>query len=138
MVKKSYENLQKDIRLLKTPDIECWKNQYPDKEFVVHLECPEITCLCPKTGLPDFGTLFLSYSPFESCLELKSFKLYLQFYRNIGIFHEHLVNKILDDILEACFPISASLRIEMKPRGGIITTVKACSKSKEVERLPDA
>ena len=121
--KSSYDNLQKTIRSLKTPAIEVFKNQYAHKEYTVQLHCPECTCICPKTGLPDFATINLSYIPDKTCIELKSFKLYLVAYRNVGIFHENLVNKILDDVVKACKPRWAKVEGIVTPRGGIQTTV---------------
>lgn len=119
----SYEGLQKNIRKLKTPKIEVWKNQYPDKVYTISLDIPEFTCICPKTGLPDFATIKIEYSPQALCVELKSFKLYTIFYRNIGIFHEHLTNKMLEDFVNACKPRWARITSEFNPRGGIKTTV---------------
>ena len=121
--KSSYEDLQTNIRKLKTPQIEVWANKYPDKEYVVKIQTPEFTCICPKTGLPDFANIVIEYMPNESCLELKSFKLYLTSYRQIGIFHEHVINKILDDFVSACKPRWAKITGEFNPRGGITTTV---------------
>ena len=123
--KSSYEGLQRHVRDLKTPEIEVWENQYPDREYTIELNVPEFTCICPKTALPDFATIKLTYSPYKTCLELKSFKMYIIFYRDIGIFHEHLVNKILDDIVKACQPRWAKLEAVMNPRGGIGATVTA-------------
>jgi len=125
MAKSSYENLQKKVRSLKTPAIESWKNQYPDREYTIDLTIPEFTCVCPKTGQPDFATLYLSYAPGNKCVELKSFKMYMNFYRGIGIFHEHAVNKILDDFVKACAPRRAHLTGDFNMRGGIHTVVTA-------------
>lgn len=121
--KSSYEGLQKNIRALKTPAIEAWENQYPDKIYSVFLEIPEFTCICPKTGLPDFATINIEYSPQRLCLELKSLKIYTIFFRNIGVFHEHLVNKMLDDLVRACKPRWLKITAVFNPRGGITTTV---------------
>ena len=121
--KSDYEDLQGHIRKLKTPEIEVFKNQYADKEFTVRLHCPECTCICPKTGLPDFATIDLTYIPDKVCVELKSFKLYLVAFRNVGIFHENLVNKVLDDVVKACRPRWARVEGIVTPRGGIQTTV---------------
>ena len=121
--KSSYEDLQNGIRALKLPDIEVFKNQYADKEYTVQLNCPECTCICPKTGQPDFATINLTYGPDNACIELKSFKLYLTAYRNVGIFHENLVNKILEDVVAACAPRWAKVEGVVTPRGGIQTTV---------------
>ncbi len=121
--KLSYEGLQKSARKLKTPKIETWRNQYSDKAYVITLENPEFTCVCPKTGLPDFANITIQYNPDKWCVELKSFKLYLLFYRNIGIFHEHVINKVLDDFVNACKPRCVSIKGEFNTRGGIKTTV---------------
>lgn len=119
----SYEGLQKSIRDLKTPAIEVWKNKYPEKIYSINLEIPEFTCICPKTGLPDFAVITIEYSPRKYCIELKSFKIYTIFYRNIGVFHEHVINKILDDFVKACKPRWARIKGVFNPRGGITTTV---------------
>jgi 7-cyano-7-deazaguanine reductase len=121
----SYEGRQKDIRTLKMPEIEVWDNQYSDRDFVVDLTIPEFTCICPKTALPDFALIKVSYKPAKLCLELKSLKLYLVEYRDIGIFHEHLVNKLLDDFVRASHPRWMRVEVIMNPRGGIGTTVIA-------------
>lgn len=121
----SYEGLQKNIRKLKTPTIDVWENKYPDKAYVINLDTPEFTCICPRTGLPDFAVIKIEYSPAKWCIELKSFKEYLIFYRNIGIFHEHAVNKILEDFVKACKPRWADISGEFNVRGGIRTTVNA-------------
>jgi len=123
--KNSYENLQKNIRSLKTPRIEVWTNQYPEREYSIHLNIPECTCICPKTALPDFLTINVDYSPNKTCLELKSFKMYIISFRDVGIFHEHLVNKILDDIVKASHPRWAKVEGIVNSRGGIQTTVVA-------------
>ena len=118
-----YEGLQNKIRILKTPKIEVWKNQYPDKSYVINLEIPEFTCICPKTGLPDFAVIRIEYSPDKYCVELKSFKMYTIFYRNLGIFHEHLINKMVDDLVKASKPRWVRITGEFNLRGGIKTTV---------------
>ena len=123
--RSSYEGLQANIRRLKTPAIEVWKNQYSDRDYIIELEIPEFTCICPKTGLPDFAVIRISYCPDQWCLELKSFKMSTIFYRDVGIFHEHFINKILDDIVKACHPRWAKVRAVVNPRGGITTTVEA-------------
>ncbi len=123
--KSSYEGLQQNVRALKTPEIEVWKNQYPDKEYTIRLEIPEFTCICPKTGLPDFAVITIEYTPDVWCVELKSFKLYTVFFRDKGIFHEHVVNRILDDFVRACMPRSARIIGVFNTRGGIQTTVAA-------------
>lgn len=123
--RSSYKGLQKNIRKLKTPRIDVWMNRYPDKDYVIKLEIPEFTCICPKTNLPDFAVINLRYIPDKWCVELKSFKLYIVSYRNVGIFHEHVVNRILEDFLKACSPRWAHIEMVFNPRGGIKTTVEA-------------
>ena len=121
--KSSYEGLQKSVRSLKTPEIENWENQYPDKIYTICLEIPEFTCICPKTGLPDFASINIEYSPQKYCIELKSLKMYTIYFRNIGIFHEHLVNKMLEDFVAASKPRWLKITAVFNPRGGITTTV---------------
>jgi 7-cyano-7-deazaguanine reductase len=104
------------------PKIETFPNQFPDYE--IKIESPEFTSICPKTGLPDFGTIFISYIPDKSCLELKSLKMYLLAYRNLGIFYENAVNRICEDIVKACHPVKASVVGEFNPRGGLISIVE--------------
>lgn len=105
------------------PELETFENQYPQREYEIRIDCPEFTSVCPKTGLPDFGTLTFTYSPFGKCVELKSLKYYLMAYRNKGIFYEHITNKILDDFAKACSPRWAVLESRWTPRGGIATVV---------------
>ena len=123
--KSSYEDLQNNIRTLKTPGIEVWENKYSDRDYTVQLSIPECTCICPKTGLPDFAALNVTYGPGKTCVELKSFKMYIIAFRDVGIFHEHLVNKILDDFVAACRPRWAKVEAAVNPRGGIATMVTA-------------
>ena len=122
--KSTYEGLQKNVRLLKLPKIEVWQNKYSDKDYTIHLETGEFTCICPKTALPDFGVISIDYMPGRLCVELKSFKLYLSSFRNIGIFHEHVTNRILDDFVFAAKPKSAKIKVEFNLRGGIKTIVE--------------
>lgn len=105
------------------PAIETWRNQYRDYEIVV--EIPEYNAICPKTGLPDFGSLTIRYVPDESCLELKSLKLYIVAYRNVGIFYENAVNRILRDCVAACRPKRMTVTGRFSSRGGISSTVEA-------------
>lgn len=128
--KSRYEGLQAHVRHLKTPAIEVWKNQYPDRRCVVAIEIPEFTCVCPKTGLPDFAVVTIEYAPFKDCVELKSLKEYLMFYRDVGIFHEHFVNRLMDDFIRACRPAWAKIVARFNPRGGITTTVTREHKGK--------
>ena len=125
MKKPGYEGLQEDTRKLKTPKIEVWQNKYPDKDYTIDIDFGEFTCMCPKTGLPDFANIHIEYIPNKTCLELKSLKLYMIFYRDIGIFHEHAVNKMLDDLVKACHPRRMHVTGEFNVRGGIKTTVTA-------------
>ena len=125
MKRSLYEGLQKKVRSLKTPIIETWKNQYSDRDYVITIDIPEFTCICPKTGLPDFASIAIKYIPDDLCIELKSLKYYTIFYRNIGIFNENVVNKILDDVVKACKPRWMEIIGEFNARGGIKTTVKA-------------
>lgn len=94
-------------------------NQYPHRDYLVTIRCPEFTTVCPKTGQPDFGTLTFSYIPDNVIVELKSLKLYLQAYRNVGIFYEVVMNRILDDFVQVIQPRKLTLTGEFTPRGGI-------------------
>ena len=104
-------------------DLEIVKNEYPDKEYSIKIEIPEFNCVCPRTGLPDFGCIYIEYSPNKYIVELKSLKLYTVKYRNLGIFHENVTNKFLDDIKKACKPKDISVKGDFRPRGGIKTEV---------------
>ena len=125
MTASSYDGRQSHIPGLKTPAIETWEFQYPGSESAIEIQIPEFTCICPKTGLPDFATLVIAYVPDRLCLELKSLKENILFYRDVGIFHEHVVNKVLDDCVKACRPKSMEVRGVFNPRGGIQTTASA-------------
>lgn len=105
--------------------LETFPNQYPDREYTIEIRCPEFTSLCPKTGQPDFGTLTITYVPAQKCVELKSLKLYLQQFRNEGIYYEHVTNRILDDLVAVLKPRRMTLVAAFTPRGGITTTVTA-------------
>jgi 7-cyano-7-deazaguanine reductase len=130
MKKSDYEGLQENVRKLKTPQIEVWRNQFADKVYTINLDVPEFTCICPKTGLPDFAIICIEYSPAKFCVELKSFKMYTIFFRNVGIFHEHLINKMLEDFVNAVKPCWVKITGTFNPRGGITTTVSAEYKAK--------
>ena len=108
------------------PEIETWPNQFPGYE--IEIVVPEFTSVCPKTGLPDFGRITLRYTPRRSCLELKSFKLYMLSYRSLGIFYENVVNRILRDVVKAADPQAATVTGEFTPRGGIHAKVTAAYK----------
>jgi len=125
MKRSSYEGLQEKIRKLKTPAIETWKNIYQGRDYVIDIDMPEFTCICPKTGLPDFAKITIRYTPDKSCIELKSLKYYELFYRDVGIFHENVVNRFLDDLVKACKPRWMEVVGEFNARGGIKTTVRA-------------
>jgi 7-cyano-7-deazaguanine reductase len=114
------------------PAIETWENQYSGYEITI--TTPEFTSVCPRTGLPDYGTLTLVYVPDKLCLELKSLKLYLTEYRNLGIFQENVVNRFLADAVKACHPIRAEVTGEFTPRGGVYTKVTACWSRKNAGR----
>jgi len=105
--------------------IQIVKNPKPERDYNIHLEFPEFTCVCPKTGLPDFANIIIDYVPDKKIIELKSLKLYFVSYRNLGMFHEKAVNRILDDIVSACKPRSIKVVGEFSVRGGLTTTVEA-------------
>ena len=105
------------------PEIETWPNEYPNYE--IEISMPEFTSVCPKTGLPDHGTISLRYVPDKLCLELKSLKMYMLAYRNMGIFQENVVNRFLRDIVAACKPVSATVVGEFTPRGGVYSKITA-------------
>jgi 7-cyano-7-deazaguanine reductase len=107
----------------KLPSIGTFANQFPDYEITI--EIPEFTSICPKTGLPDFGKIIITYVPKNRCLELKSLKMYILGYRNLGIFYENAVNRILKDVVKSCDPVRASVVGEFSPRGGLESTVRA-------------
>ncbi|MFH0984645.1 MAG: preQ(1) synthase [Candidatus Omnitrophota bacterium] len=104
-------------------DLEIFKNPYPRRDYTIEMDCPEFTCLCPKTGQPDFATIHIRYIPDEFCVELKSLKLYLWSYRNEGAFHEAVTNKILDDLVKAVKPRQMSIEADFFVRGGIHTVI---------------
>lgn len=105
------------------PEIETWSNQFPGYE--IEIVMPEFTSVCPRTGLPDHGEITLRYVPDRFCLELKSLKMYVLSYRNLGIFQENVVNKFLRDVVKACQPVSATVIGEFTPRGGVFTRITA-------------
>ena len=103
--------------------LETFANPAPRRDYEITIEAPEFTCVCPKTGHPDFATLTLIYTPDKSCLELKAWKLYIQAWRNVGIFHEAVTNHIADDLITALKPRKLSLRGAFHAHGGITTSV---------------
>jgi 7-cyano-7-deazaguanine reductase len=126
--------------------VQTFPNPAPGRDYRIHMQVPEFTCLCPKTGQPDFATLELDYVPDRVCIELKSLKLYVWSYRDQGAFHEAVTNRILDDLVKACRPRFMRLAARFNVRGGIFTTVVAEHRkrgwralaSPNLERLPAA
>jgi 7-cyano-7-deazaguanine reductase len=116
----------------KLPTIETFPSQFPDYE--IEIVIPEFTSVCPKTGLPDFGKITVRYVPDKLCLELKSLKMYELSYRNLGIFYENAVNRMLRDIVDACQPVSITVTGEFTPRGGIYSKVTASWSKKRGRR----
>jgi len=108
---------------VKLPKIEVWPNQFRNYEITISI--PEYTSVCPRTNLPDFGTITIHYLPHKFCLELKSLKYYILAYRNLGIFYENAVNRILNDIVKACRPKWAVVKGEFNTRGGMRTAIEA-------------
>jgi 7-cyano-7-deazaguanine reductase len=105
--------------------LETFPNPRPEREFTIAVDCPEFTSMCPKTGLPDFGTIRIRYVPDATCIELKSLKYYLLQFRNRGIFYEAATNQILDDLVDACHPRRMTVEGDFSARGGITTKVTA-------------
>jgi len=103
--------------------LETFPNPYPDRDYTIRIRVPEFTCLCPKTGQPDFATLQLEYVPDKLCVELKSLKLYVWSFRDEGAFHEDVTNRILDHLVAACQPRYLRLRAKFNVRGGVYTDV---------------
>lgn len=111
--------------------LEVFENDYPQRDYAIEIVCPEFTSVCPKTGQPDFGTLVLTYTPEAKCVELKSLKIYLQQFRNEGIFYENVTNRILDDLVAVLDPRRIKLVATFSARGGITTTVTAQFEAKK-------
>jgi len=122
-MKEYKDNLSKKGLDAKLPKIETWPNQF--KNYEIFIEIPEYTSVCPKTGLPDFGSIAITYMPDKKCIELKSFKYYTLAYRNLGIFYENAVNRILDDIAKAIKPKWAVVHGKFSARGGMKTEISA-------------
>ncbi len=106
-------------------NIEVFDNPHPSRDYVILHVAPEFTSVCPKTGQPDFGTIEIEYVADKLCIELKSLKFYLQSFRNVGVFYEDVVNRILDDLVRACLPRRMTVTGKFTPRGGIHSVVKA-------------
>jgi 7-cyano-7-deazaguanine reductase len=115
------------------PEIETWPNQYRE-DYEIEIVQPEFTSVCPKTGLPDFGKLTLRYVPDKLCLELKSYKLYLNEYRNLGIFQENVVNRVLRDVVKAAKPRSVLVTGEFAARGGLTSNIQVAWSAKRGKR----
>lgn len=111
--------------------LEVFDNQFPERDYTIEIICPEFTSVCPKTGQPDFGTLTFTYTPEKKCVELKSLKLYLQSFRNDGIFYENVTNRILDDLVAVLQPRRMKLVAAFTPRGGISTNVTVIHEAKK-------
>ena len=105
--------------------LETFPNQFPDRDYEIEITCPEFTAICPKTGQPDFATILITYHPDATILELKSLKLYLFGFRDRGIFYEHSINTILDDLVTACHPRRMTVVGQFTPRGGISSKITA-------------
>ena len=110
--------------------LETFDNEFPDRNYTIEIVCPEFTSVCPKTGQPDFGTLTFTYVPAAKCVELKSLKLYLQQFRNVGVFYENVTNRILDDLASVLRPRRMTLVAAFTARGGITTSVTATCTAK--------
>lgn len=106
-------------------DLETFPNPQPERDYTLRIRVPEFTCLCPKTGQPDFGVIDIAYVPDQKCVELKSLKLYMWSFRDQGAFHERVTNEILDDLVRALEPRFMRVTAEFNVRGGIYTTVVA-------------
>jgi len=122
VAKSSYAPHAKSGLEARLPRIETWESQFP--RTTITIIDPEYNAICPKTGLPDFGTLTITYEPDRRALELKSFKMYMTAYRNVGIFYENAVNRILRDLVAACRPVWMNVLGEFNARGGIRTRVE--------------
>ena len=107
-------------------DLEIVNNQYKDRDYKINISIPEFSCVCPRTGLPDFATIKIYYTPLKHIIELKSLKLYIVKFRTIGIFHEHVTNQIMDDVKKAAKPKQIHVIGDFNPRGGIHTVIEVC------------
>ena len=121
------------VEVIDTEVLDCFDYEYPGRDIEIETKTEEFTSVCPFSGLPDFAALTITYTPDKSCLELRSLKYYLMSYRNVGIWYEHLVNRMLDDLVQACKPKSMSIRIEVNSRGGLSSNVEASYRGCEKE-----
>ena len=112
------------VKRIQLPDLEAWENQY-NRDYTIKIVHPEFTSVCPKTGLPDFGTITIEYVPGKLCVELKSLKYYFLQYRNCGIFMENIANRVLDDVVKAIKPKSCTVTGDFTPRGGLRSVIEA-------------
>ncbi len=119
----SYDGRQQNIREMVSPPIEVFQNIYEDRSYRIDFSISEFSAICPKTSLPDYGELLISYRPRAYCLELKSLKEYVLFYRNLGIFQENVANRVKDDLIRACLPSWLRIHLDYNVRGGIKTRV---------------
>ena len=119
-------------------NLENFQNPYPGRDYVIRFECPEFTCLCPKTGQPDFAVIRIAYIPDKECVELKSLKLYLWSYRDEGAFHEKVINQILDDLVRVTRPRYMEVTGDFYVRGGIHTVVKVKHYKRGFKISPDS
>lgn len=117
-------------------DLETFENPQPERDYTIRIDIPEFTCLCPKTGQPDFATITIEYVPDQMCVELKALKLYIWSFREEGAFHEAVCNRILDDLVQATHPNFMRIRAEFNVRGGIYTTV-ICEHKKDTWQAPE-
>jgi 7-cyano-7-deazaguanine reductase len=124
------QNQAQSVKRIKLPPIEAWENQYR-RDYVIKIVHPEFTSVCPKTGLPDFGTITVEYVPGKLCLELKSLKYYFLQYRNCGIFMENIANRVLDDVVKAIKPKSCTVTGDFTPRGGLSSVITAQYKARK-------
>lgn len=129
-----YEGKQEYVRTIKLPKIEVVENKYFDRGYTVKIEYPEFSTVCPKTGLPDYATIEIVYSPKEYLVELKSLKGYFVAFRNIGFFHEHFTNRIFDDFVSAVKPSWAKIEVRVNNRGGILASIKREYLNDEAEK----
>jgi 7-cyano-7-deazaguanine reductase len=117
-------------------DLETFENPHPGRDYTIRIRMPEFTCLCPKTGQPDFAEMLLEYVPAQRCVELKSLKMYIWSFRDQGAFHEDVTNRILEDLVKACEPRFMRLTAEFNVRGGIYTTVVAEHRATDWQATP--
>jgi 7-cyano-7-deazaguanine reductase len=122
-------SMENDAPPVTTGALETFPNQFPERDYTIEIRCPEFTSVCPKTGQPDFGVVTYVYVPDKTCVELKSLKLYLQGFRNRGIFYENVVNTLMSEFVAACQPRKACIIGDFSPRGGITTKVTVCHPS---------